>query len=172
MSVSVIFYHIDLKVESLLVSFIYLFGINKQYLSEYRLSIFVFIHNHCFSFEKNVFNSNSICTSRLLQPLNIIWVLYKYLWANKNNGNINILLSILPWTLRIKSWHQRTYYTCFNAQAHNWKVAWELKYLIGAHPKPWGVERDASARENGEVWSTESWLRNGNGERWWEEEDE
>jgi len=128
MSVSVIFYHIDLKVESLLVSFIYLFGINKQYLSEYRLSIFVFIHNHCFSFEKNVFNSNSICTSRLLQPLNIIWVLYKYLWANKNNGNINILLSILPWTLRIKSWHQRTYYTCFNARAHNWKVAWELKF--------------------------------------------
>ena len=52
MSVSVIFYHIDLKVESLLVSFIYLFGINKQYLSEYRLLIFVFIHNHCFSFEK------------------------------------------------------------------------------------------------------------------------
>ena len=27
----------------------------------------------------------------------------KYLWANKNNGNINTLLSILPWTLRIET---------------------------------------------------------------------
>ena len=53
--------------------------------------------------------------------------LNKYRWANKNNGNINIPLSSLPWTLRIKSRHQGTNLTCFDARADNLEIACELK---------------------------------------------